>query len=373
MRWSTAALLAVPVLAIAVVAGRHTLPALFTANHAAAADSLPPLADEGPMPSLSGGTAWLNSAPLTRDSLRGKVVLVDFWTYSCVNCLRALPYIKAWDAKYRADGLVVIGVHAPEFEFEHDSANVRASLDKLGITYPVVMDNDMAIWNAFHNQYWPAHYFIDVNGRIRHHHFGEGQYAESEAVIRALLRDVPQSTTASAKQKPATKDTSAMVTGTGALAAADFKHLQSPETYLGYHRADRFAANEAQVHDQPATYSTRNDIPLNQWGLHGAWTVHREYIEPAARGAAITYHFQARDVNLVLGPATRGTTIRFHVTIDGHAPGADAGVDVDANGNGTVDGDRMYQLIRQRGDVKAHVFTITFDEPGVQAYAFTFG
>jgi hypothetical protein len=292
-----------------------------------------------------------------------------------VNCLRALPYVKAWDAKYRPDGLVVIGVHAPEFEFEHDSSNVRASLDKLGITYPVVMDNDMAIWNAFHNQYWPAHYFIDVNGRIRHHHFGEGGYAESEAVIRALLRDVPQQDTKVAGNgaAPTRADTSAMVTGTGALAAADFEHLQSPETYLGYHRADRFAANESVVHDKPITYSTSNDISLNQWGLRGTWIVRRQYAEPAKPGAAITYHFQARDVNLVLGPAVRGTPVRFHVTIDGHAPGADAGVDVDAKGNGVVDSDRMYQLIRQHGKVGAHVFTITFDAPGVQAYAFTFG
>jgi len=327
------------------------------------------LSHEGTLPELTGGTAWLNSKPLTKAQLKGKVVLIDFWTYSCVNCLRSLPYIKAWDAKYRRDGLVVIGVHAPEFEFEKVKSNVQASLKKLGITYPVVMDNDMAIWNAFHNQYWPAHYFIDVNGNIRHHHFGEGNYAESEQVIRQLLRDVRASDLPAASAN----DTSAHVQGVGALAAPDFAHLKSPETYLGYGRAERFTVNEPRREDATATYSTPTSLSLNAWGLSGTWNIQKEYAELAKAGGSITFHFEARDANLVLGPPSPNTPVRFHLSIDGKAPGADAGADVDAEGNGVVDGDRMYQLVRQRGKVHDRTIRITFEAPGARAYAFTFG
>lgn len=331
------------------------------------------LSHEGTLPELTGGTAWLNSPPLTKAQLKGKVVLIDFWTYSCVNCLRSLPYIKAWDAKYRQDGLVVIGVHAPEFEFEKVRSNVQASLNKLGITYPVVMDNDMAIWNAFHNQYWPAHYFIDVNGNIRHHHFGEGDYAESEQVIRQLLRDVKKSDLPASTGTMPAGDTSSHVTGVGALAAPDFAHIKSPETYLGYSRAERFAAKEDARPDAVATYSTPSSLPVNAWSLTGSWNIQKEYAELAHAGGSITFHFDARDANLVLGPPAGKTAVHFHLTIDGKAPGADAGADVDANGNGTLDGDRMYQLVRQHGTVRDRTLTITFDTPGVQAYAFTFG
>jgi len=353
---------------MAAVAGAATGHPANMPAAAATGDSVV-LSHEGTLPELSGGTAWLNSPPLTREQLKGKVVLIDFWTYSCINCLRALPYVKAWDAKYRKDGLVVIGVHAPEFDFEKVKKNVQASLTKLGITYPVVMDNDMAIWNAFHNQYWPAHYFIDVNGNIRHHHFGEGKYAESEQVIRQLLRDVPKSTTAAINDA----DTSMHVAGVGALAAPDFANLKSPETYLGYGRAERFTVNERTQDDAPAIYSTPLSLSLNDWGLTGTWTVRKEFAELAKTGGSITFRFEARDANLVLGPPESDTPVHFHVTIDGKAPGDDAGADVDANGNGVLDGDRMYQLVRQHGKVRARTLTITFDMPGVRAYAFTFG
>ncbi|HXC24927.1 MAG TPA: thioredoxin family protein, partial [Gemmatimonadaceae bacterium] len=300
-------------------------------------------------------------------ALRGKVVLVDFWTYSCINCLRALPYVKAWDAKYRGQGLVVIGVHAPEFDFERDSGNVRKSLAKLGITYPVAMDNDMTLWNAFHNQYWPAHYFIDAKGRIRHHHFGEGNYDESEKVIRQLLMEAHQTSS-----MPGT-DTAMRVSGTGALAAPDMNEVKSPETYVGYARSERLAGDQAIAQDEVHVYTAPHVADLNSWALGGSWRVMREYGENTAGHATITFRFHARDLHLVLGPATNGKRVKFHVTIDGHAPGADAGVDVDANGNGVVTDHRLYQLVRQHGAVGDRTFTVTFEMPGVRAYAFTFG
>ena len=325
------------------------------------------LPDEGAMPSLAGATAWLNSRPLTTRALRGKVVVVDFWTYSCVNCLRSLPYIKAWDAKYRSRGLVVIGVHAPEFEFERDPANVKRSLAKLGITYPVAMDNRLRIWNAFHNEYWPAHYFIDAKGRIRYHHFGEGGYDESEQVIRTLLAEAHRGVSMPGG------DTTAHVTGHGVLAAADMADIRSPETYLGYNRAARFASTPAMARDAVQQYMPPSTLALNAWGLGGRWRVTGQYAEAMGNGASIVFRFHARDVHLVLGTAAGGKPVRFHVTIDGRAPGVDAGVDIDANGNGVVTEHRLYQLVRQYGTVRDHTFVITFDAPGVQAYSFTFG
>ena len=324
------------------------------------------LADEGPMPSLSGATGWLNSKPLTSASLRGKVVLVDFWTYSCVNCLRTLPYVKAWEAKYRDQGLVVIGVHAPEFDFESETANVQKALTKLGITYPVALDNDMKLWNAFHNQYWPAHFFIDATGRIRYHHFGEGEYDESEQVIRQLL------TEAGGKPMPAS-DTTSDVAGAGVLAASDRKTVQSPETYVGYGRQARVVKEQHIVHDVVQKYVSPESLIVNAWGFGGAWGVRSEYAQTAAAGASITFRFHARDLNLVLGPAEAGSSVKFRVLIDGKAPGADAGTDVDANGYGVVTDHRLYQLVRQRGTVGNRFFTITISGPGVRAYAFTFG
>jgi thiol-disulfide isomerase/thioredoxin len=324
------------------------------------------LPDEGAMPSIAGATTWLNSTRLTNASLRGKVVLIDFWTYSCVNCLRALPYVTAWDAKYRSQGLVVIGVHTPEFDFEHDSANVRKALTKFGITYPVALDNELKVWNAFKNQYWPAHYVIDVNGRVRHHHFGEGKYDETEQVIRTLLAEAKS-------PMSAMSDTARRVVGSGASAASDRKNVKSPETYLGYGRARHFASTPLVLADASRVYATPGTLARNQWGFTGAWKITRSYSESTAIGTSITYRFHARDVNLVLGPAANGKAIRFTVTIDGQAPGPDAGMDVDANGTGVIKEHRLYQLVRQRGTIRDHTITITFEQPGVRAYAFTFG
>ncbi|QKS01189.1 redoxin family protein [Sphingomonas sp. CL5.1] len=321
------------------------------------------LADEGPMPPLDGAVAWLNSPPLTREALRGKVVVVDFWTYSCINCLRALPYVKAWADKYGKDGLVVIGVHAPEFAFEKDIANVRKAVADLGIRYPVAIDNDYAIWRAFNNHYWPAHYFIDAQGRIRHHHFGEGDYAGSERVIQRLLAEahgglpVPGGMVA--------------VSGAG-VEAASGRNVRSPETYIGYGRAERSVSRPETVRDAPASYDA-DPVSLNQWGLAGDWTVGQEHATLNRAGGRILYRFHARDLHLVLGPGADGRPIRFRVTVDGKAPGADHGTDTDAAGNGTVTAQRLYQLVRQKGPIADRTFAIEFLDSGVQAFSFTFG
>jgi thiol-disulfide isomerase/thioredoxin len=315
---------------------------------------------EGTMPSLSGATDWINSPPLVSDSLRGKVVVVDFWTYSCINCLRALPYVRAWDEKYRSHGLVVIGVHSPEFAFERDLGNVRRAVADLHITYPVAVDNHLAVWRAFDNSYWPAHYFIDAQGRIRGHHFGEGQYDESERRIQALLieagnRDVPTGIVDPEK--------------TGAQAAGQFGDMRSPETYIGYARAERFSGS--LTHDAKATYATPANLALNAWGLTGDWNVGAERAVSLSASARVTFRFHARDLHLVLGAMDH--PVRFRVTIDGHAPGDVHGADVDDQGSGTVTNQRLYQLLRQNGDIEDHTFSIEFLDPGVQVYAFTFG
>jgi cytochrome c biogenesis protein CcdA/thiol-disulfide isomerase/thioredoxin len=315
---------------------------------------------EGMMPPLAGATLWLNSPPLTREELRGKVVLVDFWTYSCINCLRALPYVKAWAAKYGPHGLVVIGVHAPEFAFEKDPANVRRAVKTLGVTYPVALDNDYAIWQAFGNQYWPAHYFIDAQGRIRHHHFGEGDYAGSEKVIQQLLAEAGRTDVPGGVAAPAAR---------GAEAAADMDAMQSPETYIGYGRAQNFASGPVKQ-DAAASYEMPYPLAVNQWGLSGDWTVGREKAVLAKAGGAIGFRFHARDLHLVMGA---GKPVRIRVTIDGHKPGADHGVDIDADGNGVVREQRLYQLVRQHGPIQDHTFRIEFRDPGVEAFSFTFG
>jgi cytochrome c biogenesis protein CcdA/thiol-disulfide isomerase/thioredoxin len=320
------------------------------------------LADEGPMPPLSGAVTWLNSSPLDAQALKGKVVLVDFWTYSCINCLRTLPYVKAWADRYRADGLVVIGVHAPEFAFEKDVANVRKAVKDLGIDYPVAIDNNYAIWRAFNNRYWPAHYFIDAKGRVRHHHFGEGDYAGSEQVIRQLLAEANPGKALGAMT--ATR-------GTGVEAAAS-RSIRSPETYIGYARAARSVSQPAIAKDQPATYTAHPET-LNQWGLSGRWTVGRENATLDKSGGRILYRFHARDLHLVLGPGAGGKPIHYRVTIDGKAPAADHGADTDAAGNGMIDGQRLYQLVRLAGPVEDHDFAIEFLDPGVEAFSFTFG
>jgi cytochrome c biogenesis protein CcdA/thiol-disulfide isomerase/thioredoxin len=320
---------------------------------------------EGDIPSFSGATSWLNSPPLTAQGLRGKVVLVDFWTYSCINCLRALPYVTGWYEKYKDHGLVVIGVHAPEFAFEKDAGNVRRAVGDLHIGYPVALDNNFAIWQAFNNQYWPAHYFIDSQGHIRAHHFGEGSYDESETIIRQLLTeagyaDLPPAGIESAK-------------AVGVQAAPDEAHDQSPETYIGYRRAENFSSPGGFGQDRPKVYSLPNTFTLNQWALQGSWAVDPEKAVLVAAPGKIVFRFFARDLHLVVGPAAGGKAVRFRVLLDGVAPAASHGADTDAKGEGVIEEQRLYQLIRQSGDVREHVFSIEFLDTGAQAYSFTFG
>ena len=329
-----------------------------------AAEPVLVLADEGPMPELSGAVGWLNSPPLTTKSLRGKVVVIDFWTYSCINCLRALPYVEGWAAKYKDAGLVVIGVHTPEFAFEKERSNVEKAVRDLKITYPVAIDSDYKIWEAFNNQYWPAHYFIDGKGRIRAHHFGEGNYAESERVIQELLKE---------NGAPALAEGLLNVTGTGAEAPSDSKNVGSPETYVGYKRAGNFASAEPLAKDSRKSYSPQPRLSLNQWALGGSWKVGEESAVLESVPGKIVFRFHARDLHLVLGPTKNGKPIRFTVKLDGTAPGDDHGADTDATGAGTVQGNRLYQLIRQKGAVEDRTFEIDFLDPGVQAFAFTFG
>jgi cytochrome c biogenesis protein CcdA/thiol-disulfide isomerase/thioredoxin len=330
----------------------------------ATADASKPNSESQPLPDLSGGTAWINSPALTPASLRGKVVLVDFWTYSCINCLRTLPYVKAWSEKYKDSGLVVIGVHTPEFPFEKDESNVRKAVRDLGISYPVAMDNNYAIWRNFNNEYWPAHYFVDATGHIRYHHFGEGGYEESEQWIRSLLEE--------ANHRPL-PGTATRVAATGTEAAPDSGDVQSPETYLGYERAQDFASPDGLNHDKPQQYQAPDQFKLNQWALAGQWKDAGQIATLLSPTGAIVYRFHARDLHLVLGPTQGGKPVRFRVTIDGKAPGADHGMDVDADGYGTVTEDRLYQLIRQHGGIQDRTFRIEFLVPGVQAYSFTFG
>jgi cytochrome c biogenesis protein CcdA/thiol-disulfide isomerase/thioredoxin len=320
---------------------------------------------EGEIPSLSGATSWVNSPALSPQELRGKVVLVDFWTYSCINCLRALPYVKTWYAKYKDHGLVVIGVHAPEFAFEKDPQNVRRAVGELGVTYPVALDNNYAIWQGFNNQYWPAHYFIDAAGHIRSHHFGEGDYEESEQTIRQLLAQ------AGYTNLPAPGMESA--TAKGVQAPPDEAHDQSPETYIGYGRAQNFSSPGGLAQDRPQTYAIPPSLGLNHWALLGTWSVDSEKAVLSNRSGRIVYRFYARDLHLVLGPAPDGKPVRFRVQLDGSAPGANHGADTDANGDGVIKEQRLYQLIRQAAAVGEHVFSIEFLDADVQAYSFTFG
>jgi cytochrome c biogenesis protein CcdA/thiol-disulfide isomerase/thioredoxin len=317
-----------------------------------------------PTADISEATAWINSQPLTLESLRGKVVIIDFWTYSCINCLRTLPYIKAWNEKYKDSGLVIIGVHTPEFPFEKDESNVHKAVHDLGITYPVAMDNDYRIWRSFNNQYWPAHYFIDATGKIRYHHFGEGGYGESENWIRSLLEE------ANHKLLPSS---ASQIVATGSEAAADSSDVQSPETYVGYHRAENFVSPGGFNQNEPQVYEAPPELKLNQWALVGKWQDERQIATSLASSSAIVYRFHARDLHLVLGPSKAGKPIRFRITIDGKAPGADHGVDTDVGGYGTVTDDRLYQLVRQHGAIEDRTFRIEFLIPGVQAYSFTFG
>ena len=317
---------------------------------------------EGRLPPLDGATGWFNTAPLTREALRGKVVLVDFWTYSCINCLRALPYVQGWADKYRDHGLVVLGVHTPEFAFERDAGNVREAIASLGITYPVATDNGYALWRAFENRYWPAHYFIDGEGRIRYHHFGEGEYARSEDVIRRLLAD-----------NGATGLPGGYVDNRrdGAAAPPSGNARITPETYLGYARAKQFAGRTAPGAE--ADYTTPATLDLHQWALQGRWKIEPEHAQVMQAGGSISLRFRARDLHLVLAPGEDGKPVRFRVTLDGRPPGDAAGSDIDAAGLGTVTRERLYQLVRQPGGPAERLFEITFLDPGARAYAFTAG
>ena len=320
------------------------------------------LRDEGPLPALDGAVAWLNSPPLTAKQLKGKVVLVDFWTYSCINCIRTIPHVKALYERYAKDGLVVIGVHSPEFAFEKDLGNVRKAVADFGIHYAVAIDNDWTIWRAFSNRYWPAQYLADAKGRIRYHHFGEGGEAATETAIRALLVE--------AGKRPSGPMARAEASGAGM--AADFAGVATKETYLGFRRAANFVSPGGLVHGKPATYAVPSSLALGQWAYAGRWTVEEQRGRLEAPGGGIAMRFKARDLHLVLG-SPDGKPRRFRVTLDGKAPGADHGLDVDAAGNGVVTDHRLYQLVRQQGGASERTFAITFLDPGVEAYAFTFG
>lgn len=316
------------------------------------------------IPPLRGATRWLNSPPLSRAMLKGKVVLIDFWTYSCINCLRTLPYIEAWDRRYRNQGLVIIGVHTPEFAFEKEPRNVEQAVRDLGIEYPVAMDNDYAIWNAFDNAVWPAHYLFDALGKLRERHFGEGGYAETEIMIQRLLAEAHPGSAAS--EQALVRDQ-----GRGALAAPSDMET-SPETYVGYDREENFSSPESIGKNRVVFYTTPASLSADQWALSGWWLVAPEYAEAAKPGGAIVYRFRGRDLHLVLASALR-KPVRFRVSIDGHPPGDDHGADTDAMGNGLIREQRLYQLIRQRGAVRERTFRIEFIDPGARAFAFTFG
>jgi thiol-disulfide isomerase/thioredoxin len=322
------------------------------------------LPTEGELLSLDNATGWLNSQPLTAAGLRGKVVLVEFWTYTCINWLRTLPYVRAWAEKYKDRGLVVIGVHSPEFEFEKNVDRVRWAAKDMKVDYPIAIDSDHAIWRAFRNQYWPALYFVDAQGRIRHHQFGEGEYEQSERILQQLLAEAGNGDMGHELVS---------VDGRGAEAAADWGSLKSPENYVGYERTEKFASPGGAVLGKPRVYAVPARLGLNQWALAGDWTVGQQGTSLNKANGRIAYRFHARDLHLVMGPAARGTSVRFRVRIDGQPPGAAHGVDVDDQGNGTATEQRLYQLIRQPKPIADRQFEIEFLDPGVETFAFTFG
>jgi thiol-disulfide isomerase/thioredoxin len=315
------------------------------------------------MPDLVGAIGWLNSSPLNRDSLSGKVVLVDIWTYSCVNSLRQLPYLKDWAEKYKDAGLVVIGVHSPEFRFEKDRENVKRAVQDLKLDYPIAIDSKMGVWQAFNNEYWPADYFVDGKGKIRHHHFGEGEYDQSEMVIQQLL-----------KENGAPEVDRSLVKASGEGIEAPFSlDVRSPETYAGYLRTDHFSSPERMAPDSPKTYSPPKNIGLNDWGLGGSWKVSDESAALQAPNGKIVFRFHARDLHMVLGLSEPNKSIHYSVKLDGEPPGENHGIDTSTLGSGQVDQPRLYQLIRQKGQVTDRTFEIEFTDPEVQVYSFTFG
>ncbi|MBC7659709.1 MAG: cytochrome c biogenesis protein DipZ [Chitinophagaceae bacterium] len=325
------------------------------------------LTHDGPMPSLAGAVSWLNSPPLSAEELKGKVVVVDFWTYSCINCLRSLPYLKAWSERYKSQGLVVIGIHTPEFAFEKDNHNVEAAVKDLGLTYPIAIDSNRTIWSAFKNEYWPAHYFIDAKGEVRFHHFGEGNYEESERLIQRLLSE-------------AHPDSSALGEPVAGQIKADgierpagvFAEIVTPETYLGYWRQANFVSAAELKKDAVQTYAIKSDLLINQWGLNGTWFTSAEMVKNQNAGARLSIRFKARDLHLVLGNPG-GKPVRFRVRLDGNEPGGMHGDDIDAAGTGTVRSQRLYQLIHLNDGKTEHVFEIEFLDTEAEAFAFTFG
>jgi thiol-disulfide isomerase/thioredoxin len=317
----------------------------------------PDKAREGELPSLAGATEWLNSQPLTPAELRGKVVLVDFWTLTCINWLRTEPYVRAWSQGYRDDGLVVIGVHTPEFSFEHEIDLVRQATKERGIDYPVAVDNDYAVWSAFDNHYWPALYFLDAEGIIRDHHFGEGRYEQSEGLIQRLL---------------GVERELVSVVGLGVEAEADWEHLGTPETYLGYERGERFASPNGGAFDERRAYEIPERLTVNHWALAGEWTVGRESVLLSQAGGSIAFRFHARDAHLVLSPGSR-EPIPFRVLLDEEVPGVSHGVDLDMDGKGLLRDGRLYQLVREQDEVRERTLRINFLQPGAEAYVFTFG
>jgi thiol-disulfide isomerase/thioredoxin len=326
------------------------------------AQSASPAAGQAPL--LHGATGWLNSPPLTEGAVRGKVILVDFWTYTCINWRRTLPYVRAWAEKYQNHGLVVIGVHTPEFGFEKDIDNVRRETSALAVSYPVAVDSDYAIWNTFRNQYWPAVYIVDAKGKMRHHQFGEGGYEETERVIQQLLTeagnvDVPRDLVS--------------VNAQGAEAPADYANLKTPETYVGYRQAQGFASLGGVIRDSALRYAAPAALRLNRWAIEGEWTIGAEAASLNRAGGKVVYRFHARDVNLIMGPTKKGSAVRFRVRIDGAPPGAAHGLDVDEQGNGITQEPRMYQLLRQQGPITDRTFEIEFLDSSVDVFDFTFG
>jgi thiol-disulfide isomerase/thioredoxin len=319
---------------------------------------------EGAFPPLGGATSWLNSPALTPAGLRGKVVLIDFWTFSCINSLRPLPFLRAWSEKYQAKGLVVIGVQSPEFAFEQRLDSVRDAVGAHAIHFPIAIDNGHRVWNAFRNEYWPAIYLIDAEGRIRYHHFGEGDVDQTERAIQELL--------AEAGGSGIDRDL-VSVHGTGAEAAPDWDNVKSPETYLGYARTERFASPDGPLQDVRHAYSAPKTLDLNDWALAGDWTMSAEATTVRKANGRVLFRFHSRDLHLVAGPETDGKVVHFRVRLDGKPPGANHGADTDADGNGILDAQRLYQLIRQGAPIEDRTFEIEFLEPGAEVFAFTFG
>ena len=323
-----------------------------------------PMSVEGHLPGFDGATGWLNSPPLTTEDVRGKVVLVDFWTYTCINWLRTLAYIRAWAEKYGDQGLAVVGVHTPEFPFEHDVDNVRRAAKDMRVSYPIALDSDYEVWRAFSNRYWPALYIADAHGRIRHHQFGEGHYEECERVVQRLLREAGHD---------GVGEDLVSLAPEGFEAQADWMNLESPETYLGYEQGQSFSSPDGVVLDQPHTYAASDRLKRNHWALSGNWTIARGASVLNRADGRIAFRFHARDLHLVMGPGAESTSVQFRVLVDGEPPGDAHGLDVDDQGRGTVSQPRLHQLIRQQGPIADRTFEITFLAPGVEAYAFTFG